>query len=268
MTMLLPGVYVAVESAIHRLDPRVKMGAALLLTVLPFAVSGAASVTVLTAFLAIVAILARAPVPALLRTLRVVLWLAVFMAFFYLFTTPGRPLMTVGPVEMTWEGLHKAGEQVFRLCFLVIVAALLTYTTSPSQLTHGLEALLGPLDRLGLPVRELGIVLTIALRFVPLFFEEIDKIAKAQRARGGAFDAGGLVQRARGITSVFVPVFVAAFRRSEALATAMEARGFRSAHRRTRFHRLKLTWQDLIAALIVLSIALAALACSSVPLLS
>jgi energy-coupling factor transport system permease protein len=260
VNLLLPGVYVAAESPIHRLDPRVKMAAALLMTVLPFSVEGPVPTLILWFFVTSVVLLARAPIPALLRTLRTVFWLGLFMFVFYLFTTPGEPLVTVGPVAMTWEGLVRAGTQILRLCFLVIVAALLTYTTSPSQLTHGLDAVLGPLDRLGLPVRELGMVLTIALRFVPVFADEIDKITKSQRARGGGIDAGGLRGRLQGVVAIFVPVFVAAFRRSEALATAMEARGFRSARHRTRFRRLRLTYWDLVAALITIATGLSAFA--------
>jgi energy-coupling factor transport system permease protein len=149
--------------------------------------------------------------------------------------------------------------QIYRLCLLVIVAALLTFTTSPAQLAHGLEAALGPLARVGLPVRELVMVLTIALSFVPTFFEEIEKISKAQRARGVDFRSGSLLQRIRSLVPVFIPIFVSAFRRAEDLAIAMEARGFRSAPRRTRLNRLRLGRQDLVASLVLLGVVLAVL---------
>jgi len=136
---------------------------------------------------------------------------------------------------------------------------LLTFTTSPAQLAHGLEATLGPLARLGLPVRELVLVLTIALSFVPTFFEEIDKITKAQRARGVDFRSGGLAQRFRSLVPVFIPIFVSAFRRAEDLAIALEARGFRGAPRRTRLYRLRLGRQDLVASVVVLVVILAAI---------
>jgi energy-coupling factor transport system permease protein len=228
--LLLPGMYVAADSALHRLDPRVKMGGALLLTV------------------AVLVRLSTAPLSALLHTLRAVLWVGFFMFFFYLFTTPGRTVVVLGGVGMTWEGLLAGATQVYRLCLLVTVAALLTFTTSPGQLAHGLEALLEPLRRVGLPVREMALVLTIALRFVPTLFDEIDKIGKAQRARGADFRSANPWRRVRAWVPMFVPIFVSAFRRAEELAVAMEARGFRTAHPRTRLHRLHLTRQDLLAA--------------------
>ena len=168
-------------------------------------------------------------------------------------------ILSVGGVSMTVEGLLAGAVQIYRLCLLVTVAALLTFTTSPVQLTHGLESVLGPLARLGLPVRELAMVLTIALRFVPALFEEIDKITKAQRARGAEIGSGWPWQRIRSLVPVFVPIFVSAFRRAEELATAMEARGFRTAHPRTRLYRLRLTRRDLAASIVVLAVSLAAL---------
>lgn len=259
MNLLLPGMHIAADSAIHRLDPRVKMGAALALTALPFAAESPISLVLLAAFVAVIAWLAAAPLLALLRTLRTIFWLGFLMFFFYLFTTPGEPLVALGGLAVTWEGLLRGALQIYRLCLLVIVGALLTYSTSPSQLTHGLEALLAPLDRLGLPVRELGMVLTIALRFVPTLLEEIDKITKAQEVRGASLRWGGPWRRLRSWVAVFVPIFVSAFRRAEELATAMEARGFRSAHQRTRLRRLHLDWVDLVAASIVLAVGLAIL---------
>ena len=257
MNLLLPGMYVAADSALHRLDPRVKMGAALLLMAVPFAIQHLAGILLLSALVAAIAYLSAAPLPALARTLRTVLGLGFLMFVFYLFTTPGRPLVVVGRIVMTWEGLGTAATQVYRLCLLVILSALLTFTTSPAQLSHGLEALLGPLARIGLPVRELALVLTIALRFVPTLFEEIDKIVKAQRARGVDPDVAEVGKRIKSWTSVFVPIFVAAFRRAEELATAMEARGFRGTQQRTQLYQLRLTRWDLIAALVVVAACLA-----------
>jgi energy-coupling factor transport system permease protein len=259
VNLLLPGMYVAADSALHRLDPRVKMGTATLLMVLPFAAPGPGSTLLLLAFVVAVALLSTAPLRALLRTLGTIFWIGFFMFFFYLFTTPGQPLVILGNITLTWEGLLAGGVQIYRLCLLVIVAALLTFTTSPSQLAHGLEALLGPLARLGLPVRELTMVLTIALRFVPTLFDEIDNIAKAQRARGIDVVSRNPWRRVQSWVPMFVPIFVSAFRRAEELATAMEARGFRTAQHRTRLHQLRLTRRDLTASLVVLAVSLAVL---------
>jgi energy-coupling factor transport system permease protein len=184
-----------------------------------------------------------------------------FMFFFYLFSTPGRALVGVWGVTVTVEGLLLGAEQIYRLCLLVLLSSLLTFTTSPAQLTQGLEGLLGPLARLGLPVRELSVVLTIALRFVPTIFDQIDKITKAQRARGADPRTGNPWRRMRSWVPTFVPIFVASFRRAHELATAMEARGFRGARKRTHLHQLRLTWRDLTASLIVLGVSAVILAC-------
>jgi len=236
------------------------MGAALLLMVIPFTAQSLGSSLLLLAFVAITAFLSRAPWLPLLRTLRTVFWIGFFMFFFYLFTTPGQPLFVFAGLTVTWEGLLAGTTQIYRLCLLVIVASLLTFTTSPAQLAHGLEAVLTPLARVGLPVRELAMVLTIALRFVPTLFEEIDKITKAQRARGVDFRSGNPWKRTQSLAPIFVPILVSAFRRAEELATAMEARGFRGAPQRTRLYRLRLGRQELIASLAVLVISFIALA--------
>jgi energy-coupling factor transport system permease protein len=260
MDLLLPGMHVAAESPLHRLDPRVKMGATMLLMALPFAAPGWPSTLLLVAFVVAMALLSTAPVPSLLRTLGTVFWLGLFMFFFYLFTTPGQPLVTIWRIAVTWEGILAGATQIYRLCLLVVLSALLTFTTSPSQLAHGLEAALGPLARVGLPVRELAMVLTIALRFVPTLFNEINKIVKAQRARGADLRSPSPWRRMKSWVPTFVPIFVSAFRRADDLARAMEARGFRGARNRTRLHRLQLTWPDLVASLVVLFVSLAVMA--------
>jgi energy-coupling factor transport system permease protein len=259
MNPFTPGLYVPSDSPVHRLDPRVKMGAVLLLMMVPFALEGFWGYLALSAFVALVCFVSRVPLLALLRTLRNLFWIGFFMFFLYIFTTPGQPLVTWGGITATWEGLLAAGAQIYRLCLLVVMASLLTLTTSPVQLSHGLEALLAPLERLSLPVRELAMVLTIALRFVPTLFEEIEKIAKAQRARGVDFRSGGPLRRARNLVPVFVPIFVSAFRRANDLATAMDARGFRCSPHRTRMRQLHLGLQDLVAVLVILGAVLAAI---------
>lgn len=265
MSLLLPGLHVPVESPVHRLDPRVKMGAALVFMALPFAAPSLWSSLLLAALVTGVAVLGAAPPRALLSTLRTVFWLGFFMFFFYLFSTPGPALLAWRGVTVTWNGALRGLMQIYRLCLLVIVSSLLTFTTSPGQIAYGLEATLGPLTRLGLPVRELALVITIALRFVPTLVDQVDKITKAQRARGADFHSWNPWRRVRAWAPTFVPIFVAAFRRAEDLATAMESRGFRGAGRRTHLHQLHLTREDLAASLIVLIAALTVVALNRVP---
>jgi energy-coupling factor transport system permease protein len=259
MNLLMPGMYVAAETIVHRVDPRIKMGAALLFMALPFAAPGWQSGLVLVSAVGAIAALAAVPLLELLRTLRTVFWLGFFMFFFYAFTTPGPSALSWGTIRVTWSGLVAGGIQIYRLCLLVTISSLLTYTTSPTQLAHGLEALFAPLHKVGLPVRALTMVLTIALRFVPTMAQQVDKLSKAQRARGMDYGSAPW-NRARSWVPMFVPLFVAAFRRADRLATAMEARGFRGTAVRTRMFQLHLTRLDLVAAISVLLVAGAALA--------
>jgi energy-coupling factor transport system permease protein len=256
LSLLMPGMYVPAETAIHRLDPRVKLVMALVLMVLPFYAPSVAGGLLLAAFLVGIALLARVPPLSLLRTIYTVFWIGFVMFFFYAFTTPGEPLVRVGSISVTLSGLLAGGVLIYRLCLLVVISSLLTYTTSPGQLAHGLEATLAPLTRLGLPVSEVSMVLTIALRFVPTISEQIDRIMTAQRARG-ADPTGTPVERVQSWVPVFVPIFVLAFRRAEQLATAMEARGYRGGPQRTRLQQLHLSRHDATAALITAGIALA-----------
>jgi energy-coupling factor transport system permease protein len=237
------------------------MGATLLLMALPFAAPGVLSGILLSGFVVAVAALSAAPLLALLRTLRTVFWLGFFMFFFYLFTTPGQPLVAWRGIRITLEGILMGGTQIYRLSLLVVLSSLLTFTTSPSQLTHGLEALLAPLKRLGLPVREITMVLTISLRFVPTLFDQVDKITKAQQARGADFRSRNPWRRVKSWVPTFVPIFVAAFRRADDLATAMEARGFRGARQRTHLHQIRLARRDLWAALLVVGVSTLVVIC-------
>lgn len=261
MNLLMPGLFVPAETVVHRVDPRVKMVAALVLTVLPFAAPGSISSALVVGFVATIAVLARVPPVPLLRTLRNVLWIGLFMFFFYVFSTPGREVWRLAGLSVTDQGLIAGLRQIYRLSALVVVASLLTYTTSPTQLAHSTEVLLRPLARIGFPVRELAMVLTIALRFVPAVADQVDKVRKSQRARG--IDPGlNPVRRVRSWVPLFVPVFVLAYRRAEHLATALEARGFRGAEARTRLYQLKIGRRDLWAALCVALLALFAVVAS------
>lgn len=256
MTLLMPGVHVPANTYIHKLDPRVKLVMAALLTVLPFWAPGLASALLFSAFLVMALWLAQVPFLSLLRTLRTVFWIGLIMLIFYAFTTPGDALISLGSISVTVAGLLAGATLIYRLCALVIVGSLLTYTTSPGQLAHGLETVLSPLALIGLPVREAAMVLTIALRFVPTISAQIDRIVMAQRARG-AEPLGNPVERVQSWVPMFVPIFVLAFRRADLLAMAMEARAYRGTAQRTRLKQLRLTRRDLLASLIALAAVLA-----------
>ncbi|OTA40087.1 MAG: transporter, partial [Symbiobacterium thermophilum] len=171
--------------------------------------------------------LGRIPLRHILRGLRPILVFLIITALFNLFLTPGEPLLRIGPLVATREGLRLVGVTTTRLLLLVTIASILTLTTSPIRLTDGLEMMLRPLRPIGVPAHELALMMTIALRFIPTLAEEAERIMRAQQARGASFSTGSLLARVRSLVPVLVPLFVAAFRRADELATAMEARGYR-----------------------------------------
>ncbi len=252
------GQYFPGESLIHRLDPRTKITAVFLMSVaifLPKAWPGYA-VTVLFCLTAVA--LARVPVLMILRGLRPILILLLITVLFNAFLTPGETLFRIGSWTVTREGLVFSAVAAVRLILLMVTASLLTLTTSPIRLTDGIERILRPLVPLGVPAHELALMMTIALRFIPTLTEEADRIMRAQAARGADFQSGNLINRLRGLIPVLVPLFVAAFRRADELATAMEARGYRGGQGRTRMKELSFTARDW-TALAVLAVFLAVL---------
>ena len=162
----------------------------------------------------------------------------------HLLMTPGTPIVSLGPIEITQEGLRQAIQMSVRLVLLIVVSSMLTFTTSPIALTDAIERLLAPLKHLGLPAHELAMMMTIALRFVPTLLEETDRIMKAQMARGADFSSGNLLKRGKNMVPLLVPLFISAFRRADDLATAMEARCYRGGEHRTRMKELHLGLRD------------------------
>jgi energy-coupling factor transport system permease protein len=167
--------------------------------------------------------------------------------------TKGVVIYNIGPLEITKEGLTTAVFMVLRLIYLIVGTSLLTLTTSPIQLTDGIEKLLNPFKRIGVPAHELAMMMTIALRFIPTLLEETDKIMKAQMARGADFESGNIVKRAKSLIPLLVPLFIGAFRRADDLAMAMEARCYRGGENRTRMKELRLHKRDYIASVIVIA---------------
>jgi energy-coupling factor transport system permease protein len=245
------GQYLPRDSAVHRLDPRTKIVATTGLVIVLFFVPAFAG---LGSFgIGILALLAVGRVPLLfaLRSLRPVLFLLLLTVFLNMFFSGGEPsltLFTIGPLVATEAGLRAALFIGLRLLLLVALTSLLTFTTSPVELTDGIEWLLRPLRPLGVPGHELAMMMSIALRFIPTLLEETERIMKAQMARGAEFGQGSVLARARALIPVLVPLMLSAFRRSEELALAMEARCYQGGAQRTRMKELRWRAADGLAA--------------------
>jgi len=245
------GRYISGDSFIHRLDPRTKIAGLLVYMVILFMAKGWVAYGLLGALLLACFGLAHISLGYMLRSMRPVLFILFFTVLINLFWTRGEVVWRLWRLTITREGIAMAVTMGYRLSMLVISASLLTLTTPPIALTDGLEYLLSPGKRIGVPAHELALMLTIALRFIPTLLEEAERIMKAQMARGADFTSGGLIQRARSLLPLLVPLFVSAFRRADELATAMEARCYRGGEGRTRLRELKLTTNDLLAVLVL-----------------
>ena len=249
------GQYIPGESFVHRLDPRTKIIVTMLLIILLFLVETFQGYGLIALFIGGLILLARLSPRFVLRGIRPMLVIILFTLVLHVFLSEGEIIGQLGPLKVTKEGLFKGGMMVTRLLLLIIGASLLTLTTSPIALTDGIEAILSPGKRFGLPAHELAMMMTIALRFIPTLLEEMDKITKAQMARGADFETGNIVQRAKSLLPLLVPLFVSAFRRADELAVAMEARCYRGGEGRTKMKQLFFTWGDY--AVISLTLAFA-----------
>jgi len=238
------GQFIPGRSPLHRVDARVKLLVGLALAAVVFVVDGWAGYGALAVYLLAAALLSGVPLAFVARGLRPVLWLVALTVIFHVLFTPGTPLVALGPVLISAEGVDAAGRLATRLLLLAAGASLVTLTTSPIALTDALEWLLRPGQRLGLPAPELAMMTTMALRFVPVLLEELDRIVKAQRARGADFETGGALRRVRALVPVLVPLLVSAFRRADDLATAMEARCWQRAAGRTRWRSARWERRD------------------------
>lgn len=254
---LMLGQYVPAESPVHRLDPRTKILGTMWLVGVLFATRSLAGLVVLTAFLGGVLAAGRIAPAYAVRGLRPVFWLVgIAVVFQVLFgDSGGHVLFRRGPLVVTRENLAAGAFYGYRLILLVAATTVMTFTTSSVELTDGLERLLRPFRRVGVPAHELALMMTIALRFIPTLFEETETIMKAQMARGAEFALGSLVARARALIPLLVPLFVGAFRRADALALAMEARGYRGGEHRTRMKELRVAVRDYVAAGMLLVVA-------------
>lgn len=245
------GQYYQADSVIHRLDPRVKLGSTILFIISLFVFDGVAGYLVAAIFLALVINLSKVPFRFMVKGMKAIVFLLMITVVFNLFLTPGEPLVTIWKLKITKEGLRLAVLLAVRLSFLIIGSSIMTLTTTPNQLTDGLEKMLHPLNRIKVPVHEIAMMMSIALRFIPILMEETDKIMKAQLARCADFDSGNLIKKAKGLVPLLVPLFISAFRRANDLAMAMEARCYRGGEHRTKMKPLHYARRDFIAYAVV-----------------
>lgn len=239
------GQYFPGNTLVHRLDPRTKLIMTMLYIVVLFVASGYLSYAVLAAFLAVSIAMSRINFKTILSGAKPLIFIIVLTGVLNLFYTKGEKLLfRVWKLSVYVEGLEAAGFMVVRIFMLITCTLLLTYTTSPLQLTDGLEALLNPLKKIKFPVHELSMMMSIALRFIPTLIEETDKIMSAQKARGADFDSGGLVGKAKALLPLLIPLFISAFRRADELATAMESRCYHGGEGRTKMKQLNMQARD------------------------
>ena len=231
------GQYYPAESLIHRLDPRVKIVATMIFIISLFVVEDWVGYLVSALFLGMCILVSKVPFGYIVKGLKAIVILLVITMFFNMVFTPGDPLVQFWRITITVQGLRMAAKMGVRLIFLIIGSSLMTLTTTPNQLTNAIERLLKPLAFL-IPVHEIAMMMSIALRFIPILMEETDKIMKAQMARGADFESGNLVKKVRSMVPLLVPLFISAFRRANDLAMAMEARCYHGGKGRTQMKPL------------------------------
>ena len=244
------GQYFPGDSVFHRMDPRTKLILVILYIVALFQATNFLSYAAMALVTVTVIKVSRVPPKALVRGLKPIVIIIVLTAVLNMFYTEGHVIFQIWKLKLTVEGIIKAFFMVIRIVMLICGTFLLTYTTAPVALTDGLELLLAPLNKLKVPVHEMAMMMSMALRFIPTLIEETDKIISAQKARGADFESGNLIQRAKALLPILVPLFVSAFRRADELAIAMESRCYHGGEGRTRMKQLRYQRLDHIALLL------------------
>lgn len=246
---IIIGQYIPSESMIHKLDPRTKIMATVFFITSLFLVKNFTAYAIVFALIVMITLLAQLKLSFLYKGLKAVFMIIIFTAILNLFITRGvgDPLIQFGFLKVYREGIRLAVFMTLRLTLLIMGTSLLTLTTSPIELTDGIEKLLSPFRRFGVPAHELAMMMSIALRFIPTLMDETDKIMKAQMARGADFDSKNLVKKAKSLIPILVPLFISSFRRAEDLAMAMEARCYRGGEGRTRMKELHYRKRDVFA---------------------
>ena len=241
------GQYYPVDSVLHRLDPRTKLFGTMIFIISLFVANNIGAYAVATLFLIIAVRCSKVPFKFMVRGLKAVIFLLLISVSFNLFLTSGEVIFQLGFLKITHEGVRTAFFMALRLIYLVIGSSIMTLTTTPNELTDGLEKSLGFMKTVGIPIHEISMMMSIALRFIPILIEETDKIMKAQMARGADFESGNLIQKAKSMVPLLVPLFISAFRRATDLAMAMEARCYRGGEGRTKMKPLRYASRDGMA---------------------
>ena len=246
------GQYYPANSVLHKLDPRVKLFATVIYVIALFSFKGIVGLALITGFLYAVIKISKVPFKFISKGLKAIVVLIVITSVFNLLGTSGDVVFWKwGSLQITDKGIINSVVMTIRLIYLILGTSIMTLTTTPNQLTNGLETALAPLNKINVPVHSIAMMMSIALRFIPILIEETDKIMKAQMARGADFEHGNLIQKAKAMVPLLVPLFVSAFRRAEDLAMAMEARCYHGGDGRTKMKPLKYKRRDLIAYLIL-----------------
>ncbi|MEG1449055.1 MAG: energy-coupling factor transporter transmembrane component T [Oscillospiraceae bacterium] len=250
------GQYFPGKSVVHRLDPRVKIILVFLFIVTLFVANNVTSLLVNVVFVLILYIISRIPLKMILKGLKPIVPIIVFTAILNIFFVDGKVLWKIWFIEITDKGLEMSVIMIVRVLCLIAGTSLLTYTTSPIALTDALERLMKPLNKIKVPVHELAMMMTIALRFIPTLIEETDKIMSAQKARGADMETGSIIQRAKALVPILIPLFVSSFRRADELAMAMECRCYHGGEGRTRMRQLHVRFADIAALIVVVAFLL------------
>lgn len=259
------GQYYPADSPLHKMDPRVKLFATVIYIISLFCFKGFVGLAIITAFLYAVIKLSKVPFKFMTKGLKAIVILVVITSVFNLFATPGDIVFWKWKsLQVTDAGIIQAVLMTIRLVYLILGTSLMTLTTTPNQLTNGLETTLAPLNKMNVPVHSIAMMMSIALRFIPILIEETDKIMKAQMARGADFESGNLVQKAKAMVPLLVPLFVSAFRRAEDLAMAMEARCYNGGEGRTKMKPLKYQALDYKSYAIVVAFLVAVIVAGAV----
>ena len=246
------GQFYPADSVLHKLDPRVKLFATMIYIIALFCFKGVLGLALISAFLFMVIKISKVPFKFMTKGLKAIVVLLLITSVFNLLATPGDIVFWKwGSLQITNVGIINSVLMTIRLVYLILGTSLMTLTTTPNQLTDGLETALKPLNKINVPVHSIAMMMSIALRFIPILIEETDKIMKAQMARGADFEHGNLLQKAKNMVPLLVPLFVSAFRRAEDLAMAMEARCYNGGEGRTKMKPLKYQANDYKAYILM-----------------